>query len=191
MTALMILVCLTIIGLAASNMSSTEMNISTNSLLYERAFYTAEAGLERAKESLRAPFVDQNKVQIASGGVGDWTFALDGSLDGYGEAVADPELGVPAVLWIAADNLNGVTFSVRVWDNDDGDGDLKADADGLIFVRADAVESVRGGRCSIEELVKGSSTGGSLSGYAQEGAGSGKVYTSNDTKAITDFSQQL
>ena len=190
--ALMMLALLTIIGFAATNMSSTELDISTNSLLYERAFYTAEAGLERAKESLRAPFIDQNKAQIASGGEGDWSFALDGSLDGYNAAVTDPELGFPVVLWVANDDLNGVSFSVRIWDNNDGDGDMTADVDGLIYVRADAVETARGGRCSIEELVEGSSTGGSVSGYtAQEGAGSGKVYTSNDADAITTFTKQL
>ena len=119
-------------------------------------------------------------------------FALDGSLDGYAAAVTDPELGVPAVLWVANDDLNGVSYSVRIWDNNDGDGDMTADIDGLIYVRADAVGTARGGRCSIEELVEGSSTGGSVSGYtAQEGAGSGKVYTSNDTDAISTFTKQL
>lgn len=191
--ALMILALLTIIGFAATNMSTTELNISTNSLLYERAFYTAEAGLQHAKELLRAPFVDQNKAQIAAGGVGNWSFALNGSLTGTAAAddIADDLPGTPVVLWIQQDSLNGVRYSVRIYDNDDGDGDLTADLDGLIFVRADAWEPVRGGRCSIEELVEGTSTGGKTGGYtAQEGAGSGKVYTSNDTKAITDFSQR-
>ena len=192
--ALMILVLLTIIGFAATNMSSTELNVSTNSLLYERAFYTAEAGLERAKESLRAPFIDQNTAQIASG-EGDWTFALDGSLAGYSAAaddIGDDLPGSPIVWWLQQETFNGVTYSVRIWDNDDGDGDMNSDNDGLIFVRADAVDTARGGRCSIEELVKGSSTGGNISGYtAQEGAGSGKVYTSNDAEAIGNFTKQL
>ena len=193
--ALMILALLTIVGFAATNMSTTELSISTNSLLYERAFYTAEAGLQHAKESLRAPFHDQNKTQIAAGGAGDWTFALDGSLSGYNAAADDPDDdldGIPIVRWIQEDNLNSVRYSVRIWDNDDGDGDLTRDFDGLIFVRADAWEPVRGGRCSIEELVRGTSTGGDTSGYtAQEGAGSGKVYTSNDVEAITDFTKQI
>jgi hypothetical protein len=82
---------------------------------------------------------------------------------------------------------------VRFWDNDDGDGNRLADVDGKIYVRADATgPAARGGRCSIEELVEGSATGGNISGYtAQEGAGSGKVYTSNDTRAITTFNRQL
>ena len=125
--ALMILALLTIIGFAATNMSTTELSISTNSLLYERAFYTAEAGLQHAKESLRAPFVDQNRATIASGNTGDWSFALDGSLAGYNAAADDPNddlPGVPIVRWIQEDNLNGIRYSVRIYDNDDGDGDL-------------------------------------------------------------------
>jgi hypothetical protein len=189
--ALMMLALLTIIGFAATNMSTTELSISTNSLLYERAFYTAEAGLQRTKESLRSQFSTFNMAQIALGGQGDWTFALNGSA-GFPVPVADAELGVPAVELLAAENLNGVTYRVRYWDNDDGDGDPLADFDGKIYVRADASEPVRGGRCSIEELVEGSSTGGNISGYtAQEGAGSGKVYTSNDSNAISTFNRQL
>ena len=191
---ILILALVTIIGIAARNMSSTEVNISTNSLLYERAFYTAEAALRLAKASLSAPYVNQNQAQIAGGGEGNWTFALDGSLDGYGVAMDDPNdnlIGTHLVWWIKQGKLNGVTYSVRVWDNND-DGDPTTDTDGLIYVRADAENPARGGRCSIEELVEGTSTGGNISGYtAQEGAGSGKVYTSNDVDAISDFSKQL
>lgn len=192
--AVMILALLTIIGFAATNMSTTELKVSTNSLLYERAFYAAEAGLQHAKESLRAPFVVQNKAQLASGGTGDWSFALDGSLAGFNAAADDPDddlPGVPIVPWIQQDTLSGVRYSVRIWDNDD-DGNPTNDIDGLIWVRADAEDRIRGGRCSIEELVEGTSTSGETGGYtAQEGAGSGKGYVSNDADKMTVFNQQI
>ena len=190
--ALMMLALLTIIGFAATNMSTTELSISTNALLYERAFFTAEAGLQRAKESLRTQFDDFNNAQIASGLQPVWDFALNGA-GGFPVPAMDSELGYEAVEFISADTLNGVSYRVRFWDNDDGDGSRLADVDGKIYVRADATGlATRGGRCSIEELVEGSSTGGNISGYtAQEGAGSGKVYTSNDTRSITNFNRQL
>ncbi len=189
--AVMILALLTIIGFAASNMSTTELNISTNSLLYEKAFYAAEAGLQHAKESLRAPFVVNNQAQLASGGTGDWSFALINAADDPNDDLP----GVPIVRWIQEDSLNGVRYTVRIWDNNDGNGPT-ADDDGLIWVRADAWEPVRGGRCSIVELVRGSSTSGGTSGYtAQEGLGSGKGFISDDASAIDftdpEFGEQI
>jgi hypothetical protein len=180
--ALMILVLLTIIGIAATHMSTTEISISTNSLLYERAFYTAEAGLEHAKESLKLQFVEFNDVIIRGGGDPKWDFALDGSVDGK-PAASDTDYagGVP---WISNANLDGVNYSVAIWNNDDG-GSATADNDGLIFVRSVAV-GPRGERCSVEVLLEGMASGGPVSGYtAQEGAGSGKTFTSSDADAMT------
>jgi hypothetical protein len=179
--ALMILALLTIIGFAATNMSSTELSISTNSLLYERAFYVSEAGLQHAKESLRKKF----KEYVESGGSEQWDFALTGAVDS-----SDPTDGIGdyggGVLEISDGVLNNVNYTVTIWNNDDG-GSPTDDIDGLIWVRADAAGPVRGGRCSIEELVLGTSDGEDTAGYtAQEGAGSGKVYTSRDKNEI-DF----
>ena len=186
--AIMILVALTIIGIAAVNMSSTESSISTNSLLYERAFYTAEAGLEQSKESLKLQFVKFNDLIIRAGGTGDWDFALNGSLDGK-TAAADTDMdgkgsyadGVP---WISNANLDGEDYTVTIWNNDDGGSEID-DTDGLIFVRTDAA-GPRGERCSIEVLLLGTAIGGPVSGYmAQEGTGSGKTFTSDDADAMT------
>jgi type IV pilus assembly protein PilX len=54
--AIMILALLTIIGIAATNMSTTEQHLAVNTLLYERAFYAAEAGFEHAKGVLKVPY---------------------------------------------------------------------------------------------------------------------------------------
>ncbi len=198
--AVMILACLTIIGFAASNMSTTEVSISTNSLLYERAFYSAEAGLQHAKESLREQFHIQNQAQIAIGQPGYWDFALNGSLAAYG-AAADTDGDSKGsyedgVVWIPDTDLQGVHYTVTIWNNDDG-GSHTDDTDGMVWVRADSWEPRRGGRCSIVELVKGSFVaGGATSGYtAQEGLGSGKGYTSDDSNPVDfndpGFGQQI
>ncbi len=186
--AIMILVLLTIIGIAAINMSSTESSISTNSLLYERAFYTAEAGLEQSKESLKLRFVEFNDLIIRAGGTGDWNFALNGSLDGK-TAAADTDMDgkgsyADGVTWILNANLDGVNYTVTIWNNDDGGSEIN-DTDGLVFVRSDAA-GPRGERCSIEVLLLGTAIGGPVSGYiAQEGTGSGKTFSSNDADAMT------
>ena len=187
--ALMILVALTIIGIAATNMSSTESSISTNSLLYERSFYAAEAGLEQSKESLKLQFVKFNDLIIRAGGTGDWDFALNGSLDGKASAADNDSDGKGSytdgfVTWISNADLDGENYTVTIWNNDDGGSEVD-DTDGLIFVRTDA-SGPRGERCSIEVLLLGTAVGGSVSGYiAQEGTGSGKTFTSDDAEAMT------
>lgn len=186
--AIMVLALLTLIGISASSISTTEKQISTNSLLYERAFYTAESGLEHVRELLKVEFVKWNSVNLATGVAPEFDFALNGAVTGAGtEATGYTyETGVE---WINT-VLDGVTYTVRVWNNADG-GTATDDTDGLIFARSVAT-GPRGERCSIEHLVGGFATGLSIAGYtAQQGAGSGKSFVSNDTDAITDFTQQL
>ena len=188
--ALMILVLLTIIGFAATNMSTTELSISTNSLLYERTFYTAEAGLQHAKETLRT-MLDQNPAMAQNQ---DWTPAIAAAVDDAN----DDLVGIAVVTLIQETDLNGVRYTVRIYDNIDANPDRKVDSDGEIFVRSRAWDPARGGSCSIEELVEAMipADTGDADGYnAQEGAGSGKVYTSNDDEAIDftdpDFAKQM
>lgn len=190
--AIMILALLTIIGISASKTSTTEIQTSTNSLLYERAFWTAESGLEHLKELLKVQLVQWNAAKIATGASPDWTFALNGSVTGASATDSDADgFGdyEGGVIWIEAE-LDNVNYSVRVWNNADGGGPA-SDTDGIIFARSNAVDA-RGARCSIEQLLEGDASGQIISGYnAQQGAGSGKSYTSNDAEKITDFSAQL
>ena len=178
--ALMILVLLTIIGISASNISVTEVQIATNSLLHERAFYTAESGLGHAKELLKVPFVQQNTVKVATGATPDWDFAItDATGPGFNGGVA----------WVNT-ALAGVSYTVTVWDNAD-DGDFNDDSDGRVFIRSVA-RGPRGALCRIETLLDGNSTALAISGdYAQEGSEAGKGYTSQDTAPITVFDDQL
>jgi hypothetical protein len=190
--AIMILTLLTIIGISASKTSTTEVRTSTNSLLYERAFYTAESGLEHLKELLKAQFVQWNAAKMATGANPDWTFALNGSVTGVSATDSDADgFGdyEGGVIWINA-NLDNVNYSVRVWNNADGGGPA-SDTDGIIFARSEAIDA-RGARCSIEQLLEGDAIGQVIAGYnAQQGAGSGKSSTSNDAEKMTDFSAQL
>ena len=193
--ALAMLTILTIIGFSASNTATTEIKLSTNTLLYERTFYAAESGLQHAVALLRIPFVQQNTASLASGGSPDWDFALVGATDSFPtdaggnpvpDGVGDFEGGVA---WLASE-IDGISYSVTLWNNNDG-GSPTNDADGIIFARSVAV-GARGTVCRIETMLNGKATGEAITGYtAQEGAGSGKSYTSNDSEAMSDFSDQL
>ena len=116
---LMVLILLTVIGISASNLATTEMQTSTNSLLYERAFYTAEAGLAHAKELLKIKYFFYNEAAILSGGDGEWDFALDGTELGAGTAATDtlndtiPDYA-GGVVWIDSFDLNGVAYNGMV-----------------------------------------------------------------------------
>ncbi|UCD78097.1 MAG: pilus assembly PilX N-terminal domain-containing protein [Desulfobacterales bacterium] len=182
--ALLILALLTIICVSASNMSMTEMKIATNELLYERAFYAAESGLQHLTELLRIQYVDNNSAILSSGGTSNWSFALQGAVDSDDDGVGDFAGGVT----LLNRNLDNINLQVRVWNNDDGGGPAN-DTDGLIYVHSEA-GGPRGALCRIEMLLEGKISGTAISDYiAQEGAGPGKNFVSDDADAMEDFTQ--
>jgi len=193
--AIMILALLTVLGLSAINTSTTEQHLAVNTLLYEKAFYAAEAGFEHAKGILKVPFIEQNQAKMALALQPSWSFVLDASgvipglaaaVDSDGDLVGDFEGGVVLV----QSDLEGVLYTVTVWNNDDGGGPM-SDTDGRIFVRTSA-DGPRGATCAIESLIEGGSDSGAIDGYkAQAGAGAGKSYRNNDLESITDFSKQM
>jgi len=206
--AIMVLVLLTIIGIAATNNSTTEQHLATNTLLYERAFYAAEAGFEHAKGVLKVPYNEQNQANTALGNPGSWSFVLNGSgaingllaaqdcapldIDGNcsgGDGVGDFEGGVV----LLQSSLEGISYTVTVWNNDDRDsgGTPTSDTDGKMMLRTVARDP-RGTFCAIESLIEGTTDSGGMDGYkAQAGAGAGKSYRNNDLESIDDFSQQM
>ena len=204
--AIMILVLLTILGLTAVNTSTTEQHLATNTLLYEKAFYAAEAGFEHAKGVLKVPYNEKNQSNIALGNPGSWSFVLEGSgvipglaaaedcapLDGGGycaggDGVGDFEGGVVLV----QSDLGGISYTVTVWNNDDSasGGTPTSDTDGRLMIRT-AATGPRGATCAIESLIEGTTDSGSMNGHKAQ-AGAGKSYRNNDLESITDFTQQM
>jgi hypothetical protein len=175
--AILILALVTVIGVAAIATSTSERRTATNYLLYERVFYTAEAGLEHAKEAFKNTLRTPNQLAVmATTGRPNWSFAL------VGATVANPVVTVPGFANLPID---GSTYTITVWDNND-DADPAIDSDGLLFIRSDAT-GPRNQTCSIETLVTAIATSSPIAGYnAQEGGGSGKNYTSNDRDSV-DF----
>jgi len=190
--AIMILVLLTIVGIAATKNSTTEQHLATNTLLYERSFYAAEAGFEHAKGVLKVPYTEQNQSNIALGNPGRWTFVLNqsGVIPGL-EKATDCTFDGGVELLNA--QLEGISYTVTVWNNYDDAGACSAevDNDGRIMVRTVAT-GPRGSVCAIESLIEGTTDSGGMDGYkAQAGAGAGKSYRNNDLESITDFTQQM
>ena len=182
--AIMILALLTIICVSALRMSTTEIKIATNELLYERTFYAAEAGLQHLTELLRLQFVDRNSAILSAGGTPTWSFALQGAGDSDNDTVGDFDGSVTVI----DRQLDGIDLLVRIWNNDDS-GDYENDTDGLIWVRSEA-GGPRGASCRIEMLLEGTFNGAAISDYiAQQGAGPGKNFVSSDANTMTDFTQ--
>lgn len=189
-TALIILTVLTVIGIAATNTSVLETMISASDRQHTEAFYAAEAGIEHLRRNFKSQFIDKNAARIAAGVTPDWDFVLNGSQAGVAAATDITYEG--GARWITGGDLGSVyLYNVTVWNNNDGGGPTD-DTDSIIMMRADAMIP-NGGMASIEISLFGGATGGSaLAGYgAQEGAGAGKNYNSNDTGAITDFSTTI
>ena len=180
--ALLILALLTIISVSAINMSMTESKIATNELLYEKAFYAAEAGLQQVTEDLRSRYLAGNSAILATSGDPNWNFALVGVQDPYGDGIGD-FAGSIDVLNHQLDNVN---IQVRIWNNNDG-GAYDNDTDGLIYARSIAT-GPRGAICRVEMLLDGAMSDEAISGYsAQAGAGPGKNFVSSDARAMTNF----
>jgi hypothetical protein len=188
-TALIILTLLTLIGIAATNTSMLETMISATERSHAEAFYAAEAGIEHLRRNFKTLYIENNAAKIAAEVDPDWDFVLNGSQAGVPSATDITYEG--CARWITGGNLGSAyRYNVSVWNNDDGGG-ATDDADGVIFMRADALVP-HGGTASIEISLYGGSGGSALGGYgAQEGAGAGKNYNSSDTGAITDFSTQI
>ena len=96
-------------------------------------------------------------------------------------------------VWIENTLVDGISYRVTLWNNDDSalGGAFDDDRDGMVWIRSEAT-GPKGGGARIQMLLQGKSDGQVFSDYtAQAGAGAGKNYTSNDLNPIVDFSRQL
>lgn len=174
--AVFILVLLTIIGISATNTSTTEVQISTNAMLYNLAFYTAESGIATGRAAL-------NNLKINDAGSWDkLLFNLD---------AADEDRRI--VSWNGVDcfTLNDVidadggrtvgpaTFTLAIEDNVDLDGNDEVDSDDTIILTSSLVSPYRNATAAIRTTVRG---GGEA--YAQEhynAGSSGEAATESET----------
>ncbi len=111
--ALLVMVFLTALGATFLTISLTESQISSNAVDSTKAFNMAEAGLERAKRTLKMSTASSLNVFLAGTAPGPYPFG-----------------NAP----VAGNSLDGGNYIVRVYDNNDGDANLNTDADDVVFV---------------------------------------------------------
>ncbi len=131
--ALFLMVVIAIMVPVGLHMTSGEKDRTTNFKEDRQVFYMAEAGLEHGLSELDATSLDtilagpDGLVHVAAA---HFNNDDNGTVAGVGTLVTwngnlYNEL-----------NMNGGTYKFRVYDNDDVDGDLTTDADGLGFIES-------------------------------------------------------
>ena len=165
--AMIVLVLLTVIGISATTTSTTEVQISTNAVLHNIAFYTAESGIEAGRAAL-------NTIKLED--VGSWDNLLFNNNAADEDKVSIQVGGFdcdPDPCWTLDDIIDEIepggrrvgpaTFTLAVVDNDDLDGNDEVDSDDTIFLTSTLVTPYRNATATIRTSVYG----GAVS-YAQE-----------------------
>jgi hypothetical protein len=204
--SLILLMLMTIIGVAAINTSTTETMITSADEDKRTAFYAADSAVEQVNAQLHQRFRDRWQAAsfavMTSGGAAiplDWDFLLDGT---GGFTAADPQPTPPSnwflrysegVPILTGSLANGYTFDARAWNNADtqpsGATSTQAarnDTDCLVVVGA-ITTSPRGSRVAVEITLSGGIDGTSTVGTytAQAGGGAGKNYNASDVGTIS------
>ena len=163
--AVIILALLTVIGISATNTSTTEVQVSTNAVLHNIAFYTADSGIEAGRAAL-------NNLKIADAGSWDnLLFNLDAADEDKKSILWNGFDCVPNFCWTLNDIIDAgggrtvgpATFTLAIEDNDDLDGNDEVDTDDTIFLTSTLVSPYRNAIATIRTAVRG---GGEA--YAQE-----------------------
>ena len=130
--AVIILALLTVIGISATNTSTTEVKITTNALLHNMAFYAADSGIAAGRAAL-------NNLKMADRG--SWDVLL------FNLNAADEDKPLEVITWNGTDctTLNDIidadggrtvgptTFTLAIEDNIDLDSNPEVDSDDTIF----------------------------------------------------------
>ena len=184
--AVIILALLTIIGISATNTSTTEVQVSTNAVLHNIAFYTADSGIEAGRAAL-------NNLKIADAGSWDnLLFNLDAADVDKQSILVNGVACVPNFCWTLNDILDAgggrtvgpATFTLAIEDNDDLDGNDEVDSDDTIFLTSTLVSPYRNAIATIRTTVRG---GGEA--YSQEhynAGSSGEAVAESETASANE-----
>ena len=189
--AVIILAMLSIIGIAATNTSTTEMKITTNTLLHNVAFYTADSGIAAGRAAL-------NQIKIADAGSWDHLLFNLNAADDDKESIKWNDLDcVPNVCWTLNDILDAdadggrgrtvgqATFSLAIEDNNDRDNNPEVDTDATVVLTSTV--SYLGSNITIEAIIQGGAGGKT---YAQEHYDAGSTGEASAESTVPDSVQR-
>ena len=188
--AMIILILVTLLGIAATTTSTFEIEVAGRDRLRKQVFYAAEAGIEQARAVLASQFAISNAPLIAASQPPNWNFALLGS-DMIAGGVAADATGfnfATGARWLENVQFGQFTYTVRVWNNIDIGGGVVQDTDAIIWIQSNAT-GPNGAAASIVVSLLGGAAGGDVNDYAQAGGTSKKTNASRDRFRMTDFTQ--
>jgi hypothetical protein len=192
---LMILLLLTVLGVAAMNTSVLETMISSADLKKRIAFNAAEAGIDHASGMIKSRL----PKNLTSGSLLPLSSALDGTWAGNASTASTNCSGSQwTACFNAGDHLltnqpieNGYSYTVSVRNNNDG-GDATTDKDGFVYVSSlgfslDPLTNKYISSAAVEICLHAylSSVSSIASYTAQMAAGAGKSSSSTDTVAVS------
>jgi type IV pilus assembly protein PilX len=200
--ALILLMLVTIIGVAAINTSTTETMITSADEDKRTAFYAADSAVEQVTAQLNQILINRWRVPciMVPGTLPNWTLVLNG--DSFPAASPQPtpptpptpqwflrySTGVPVATGTLA---NGYAFDARVWNNRDfqlpAANPAQNDTDGLIILGVIATSPGNNSRVAVEVTLNAgiNDTSTAAGTYtAQAGGGAGKNYNAMDVGAI-------
>lgn len=133
---IIVLALMAILALAGTTTvitTTTDMKISSNYKTSTQAFYAAEAGVERAK----------NILKTSTNGFSDELLGSDGIQDTSDDGILS---------FGGASSFGNGTYTVRITDNDDGDGDLFHDSDNIVVITG--IGAINNASRTIEVMFK-------------------------------------
>jgi len=110
-TTLLLLISLSVLGIAALTETRTGTKVATNDALHKQLLIAAEAGLEAGRGVM---------IQQVVGA-------------GWNNLLLNP---APALAAVPMAGMNNVYYRYEFADDDDGDGNFAADSNGIVLVRA-------------------------------------------------------
>ncbi|MFP4306282.1 MAG: PilX N-terminal domain-containing pilus assembly protein [Desulfococcaceae bacterium] len=154
--AMLVMIVLTVIGIAATQTSIFEIMLSNAEKKKQAAFYAAEAGLEHGRvlvEPLIPANIDYDPTdQEDLGSPPSLSFLLDGTISGW-NAAGEGDRFENGVVIVQDETIgDGYTYNVRILNNR-ADPDADEDTDGFVILASVATKP-NGGASRVEIGLK-------------------------------------